>query len=421
MKSVTTLDHNTQHNIPTDHNCDGIVPAQEGHMRFRSAVESLTPNRGAEIVRYGQRKKDILSLGQGEGSMATPDFICNAAQNAMQEGRTFYGPVLGQDSLRQELSNYYARIYGLSLPTNRLFVTTSGTTAMHLALTSILDEGDNVVAVTPIWKNLLGAVELAQAKRREVPLERNNGGWQLDLEALFEACGRDTKAILMTTPSNPTGWTMSHDEMQAVLEFARERDIWIISDEVYGRLIYDGGIRQDGHLGRAPSFLDVAAPEDKLFVVNSFSKSWAMTGWRLGWLVGPAAAEEVIRDIALYDNMGAPTFAQFGAIEALRHGEDFIAQQLDLWRRNRDTVVKRLSALDGIDLPHIDATFYAFFKVAQEPDSFAFARRLIDDVSLSLAPGSAFGAVGKGYMRLCFAVSEEKLADGLNRFEKALG
>ena len=266
----------------TDHYQDPTPPSTAG-MNFRAVVDSLTPNRGAEIVRYGRRKPDILSLGQGEGSVPTPDFIREAAQKALMDGKTFYGPALGQEALREELSAYYRRIYDLDIGTERIFITGSGTTAMHLALTALLDKGDEVVAVTPIWKNLLGAVELAQGHCAEVPLTRDNGGWKLDMQALFDACTPKTKAILITTPSNPTGWMMSESEMRAALDFARERGIWIVSDEVYGRTVFDAV--------RAPSFLDVAKPDDKLFVVNSFSKSWAMTGWRLGWLVGPAAAE----------------------------------------------------------------------------------------------------------------------------------
>ncbi len=398
-------------NLETDLTAEPLSTQVAG-MNFRAVVDNLTPNRGAEIVRYARGRENILSLAQGEGSVATPDFIREAAQQALVDGKTFYGPALGQESLRTELSDYYRRVFGLDIGRDRIFVTGSGTTAMHLALTALLDQGDEVVAVTPIWKNLLGAVELAQGHCTEVPLTRSNGSWQLEMQKLFDACTPKTKAILITSPSNPTGWMMSEDEMRTALDFARERGIWVVSDEVYGRTVFDAV--------RAPSFLDVAKPDDKVFVVNSFSKSWAMTGWRLGWLVGPPIAEEIIRDIALYDNMGPPTFSQFGAIEALRQGEKFITAQVDIWRKNRDTVMQRLGAMEGVDVPKIDATFYAFFRVEKYPNCLELARRLIDESNLSLAPGCAFGKVGAGYMRLCFAVSEEKLNDALDRLEKAI-
>lgn len=380
--------------------------------KIRKCVENLSHNPGAEIVRYGRLKKNILSLGQGEGDAVTPDFILKGAQKAMEDGRTFYGPVLGQESLRQEISNYYDHIYNLHVPTNRLFVTSSGTTAMHIALTAILDEGDEVVAVTPIWKNLLGAIELAQAKFTGVALDNDDGKWSLDLDKLFDACGKETRAILITTPSNPTGWVMSRAEIRAVMEFARSRDIWVIADEVYGRLVYEHD--------HAPSFLEFAQDDDRLFTVNSFSKAWAMTGWRLGWLAAPSRVEDAVRDIALYDNMGPPTFTQYGAIEALRHGEDFLAEQMQLWARNRKRVQDFFESTERINSCESEATFYSFFKVDGEQDCLMFAKRLIDEVSLSLAPGCAFGKVGQGYMRLCYAVSEPKLEDALERLEKAL-
>ncbi|MCI5060904.1 MAG: pyridoxal phosphate-dependent aminotransferase [Alphaproteobacteria bacterium] len=385
---------------------------------FCRIAQNLPPNVGAEILRYGWRKPDILSLGQGEGNAPTPDFIMDGAVEALRAGKTHYGPVLGQPVLREALSSYYEQVFNFDIPANRLFVTGSGTTAMHLALTSILEKGDEVVAVTPIWKNLLGAVELAEARIVQVPLdfgEEESGsqkGWSLDLERLLAAVTDKTKALLIVTPSNPTGWMMSEEEMRHVLDFARARGIWIISDEVYSRTAYG--------LSHAPSFLGVAQADDLLITVNSFSKSWAMTGWRLGWLVGPAAAEEIIRDIALYDNMGPPTFTQFGAVKALEDGEDFIAQQMVGWEANRDYMMERLGAHPKITMVAPSATFYAFFKVEGEPDCLTFAKRLIDEQSLSLAPGCAFGAGAKGWMRLCFAVSRPRLEEALDRLERAL-
>ena len=390
-----------------------VIPMSRDHKpHYRAVLAGLSPNQGAELLRYGWTKPGILSLGQGEGSLPTPEFITEAAAKAMQDGKTFYAP-LGLPEFRQEISNYYARIYGLNIPTSRVYATTSGTTAMHLALTAVLDEGDEVVAVTPIWKNLLGAIELAQATTVQVPLENPDGqGWALDLDKLFDAVTHKTKVILIVTPSNPTGWIMPREQIRAVQEFARLRGIWIIADEVYGRIVYDGT--------HAPSFLETAEEDDRLFTVNSFSKSYAMTGWRMGWLVGPSCAEEKIRDIALYDNMGVPTFSQYGGIAALRHGEAFIAQQLDIWRANRAMVMERFATIPRIAMAEPQSTFYGFFTVEGEPDCIALARRLIDEAGLSLAPGCSFGTSCRGYLRLVFAVSPEKMADALDRLERGL-
>ncbi len=380
------------------------------HHDFRKDLEYLTPNAGAEMLRYGWRKPDILSLGQGEGCAATPDFIIDTASQAMQEGKTFYAPVLGYPSVRQDLSDYYRRIYDLNIEPNRLFLTGSGTTAMHLALTSILDAGDEILAVTPIWKNLLGAAEIARAKVNQVSLREENGNWKLDLNELFAAVTPETKAILIVTPSNPTGWMMKDHEIKAVLDFAREQNIWIIADEVYGRIVFDKA--------HAPSFLTHATADDKLYVVNSFSKAYAMTGWRLGWLVGPTFAEEVIRDIALYDNMGPASFIQLAGGTALREGEEFIAGQIDRWRKNKDILNEFFAAHPEFECAEIQATFYAFFRNKNKPDCMSYCRELIDEVSLSLAPGCAFGQSSEGYIRLCFACSEAKLLEALKRLEQ---
>ncbi|PZQ48252.1 MAG: beta-eliminating lyase [Micavibrio aeruginosavorus] len=388
---------------------DNTMSTPKDPSSFRPLFSTISPNQGAEMLRYGWTKPGIISLAQGEGSLKTPDFISEAAVKALHEGKTFYNNTLGTPEFRQEVATYYATHYGLNMPTNRIYATSSGTTAMHLAMTSILEEGDEVVAITPIWKNLLGAIEITQAKCVQVALDHTDAGWTLDLDKLFDAVTNKTKALLIVTPSNPTGWTMKGPEIKQVLEFARARGIWIISDEVYARTMYD--------VKRSTSFLDHAKPDDRLFVVNSFSKSYAMTGWRLGWLVGPADAEPAVRDIALYNNMGPPTFAQYAAIAALRHGESFIAEQMALWKSNLDLVMDRFNTNGRITMIRPESAFYAFFKVDGEPDCLSLTKRLIDEAGLSLAPGCAFGKVSEGWVRMCFAVSEQRITEALNRLE----
>lgn len=380
--------------------------------KFRPVLQALTANPGAEMMRYAQDKDDIITLGQGEGDTPTPDFICEAAANAMRDGRTFYGPVLGRRELRRSLSDYYGRIYNLDIPWERIFVTSSGSTAMHLSLAALVDKGDEVVAVTPIWKNLIGAIELTQATTKQVSLDYIDDEWRLDLDKLFDAVTEKTKVMLVVTPSNPTGWTAREDELRAILDFARERGIWVLADEVYGRIVYDGV--------RAPSFLDVAREDDLLLVVNSFSKSWAMTGWRLGWIVGPPIAEDKIRDVALYNKLCPPSFTQWGAIAALEEGEEFLSKQLKLWHSNRDLVVERFNKMGNVHMSYPEATFYAFFKVDGEEDCIALTKRLIDEAGVLLSPGSAFGEAAKGYVRMCFAVSEERLNEALDRIENVI-
>ncbi|MEZ5918484.1 MAG: pyridoxal phosphate-dependent aminotransferase [Alphaproteobacteria bacterium] len=385
-------------------------------MKFSPVLQALTANPGVEMMSYAAGRQNMITLAQGEGEMPTADFIVEAAVKAMQDGRTFYGPALGQDALREALSAYYARIYGLKIPAGRVFITPSGTTAMHLSLSALVDEGDEVVAITPIWKNLLGAIELTRAKTQQVPLDYDDetDEWRLDLNKLFAACTPRTKVILVVSPSNPTGWSATKAEMEAILDFARNRGIWVLSDEVYGRLVFSGRVR-------AESFLDIAKEDDLLLVVNSFSKSWAMTGWRLGWIVGPAAAESKIRDVALYNNLCPPTFTQYGAIAALEQGEDVLKRQLALWQSNRDMLVDRFKAMGNVHMSRPRATFYSFFKVDGHPDCMSLTKKLVDEAGLLLSPGCAFGKTSTGYVRMCFAVSEAKLTEALNRMEPVIG
>ena len=385
--------------------------------KFRPVLHALTSNPGVEMMNYAAGKENMITLAQGEGDSPTPDFIARAAFTAMQDGHTVYGPTLGQAKLRTALSDYYKRIYELEIPSSRFFVTASGSTAMHLSLAALLDKGDEVVAITPIWKNLIGAIELTQADNVQVSLDYSDEkGWTLDLEKLFGACSDKTKVILVVTPSNPTGWSASQDEMRAILEFARARGIWVLADEVYGRIVYES---KHTHL-RADSFLDVAEPDDLLLVVNSFSKSWAMTGWRLGWIVGPPAAEDKIRDVALYNNLCPPTFTQYGAIAALEQGEEFLKRQIDLWRSNRDFLVERFEKLGNVHMAYPEATFYAFFKVDGQDDCKELTKRFVDEAGVLLSPGCAFGKTAKGYIRMCFAVSERRLSEALDRMERVL-
>lgn len=379
---------------------------------YRNCFKTMGANRSAELLRYGKSKAGCISLAQGEGTMPTPTFICEAAARALSDGKTFYALGAGLPELRQEISTYYARTYGVNVPINRITVTASGTNAVHYALLSILEEGDEVLAVTPIWKNLIGITELAGGAIKEFPMVEDETGWTLDLEGMFAACTQSTKALLIVTPNNPTGWTMSAADVRRVLDFARERGIWVIADEVYGRCVHA--------TSRAPSFLDYAHDDDRLYVINSFSKTWAMTGWRLGWLIGPADSEDKIRDLVLYENMGTPTFNQFGAIAALRHGEEFLAQQKAMWQENLDLVMDRLPRLKGMSMARPPAAFYAFLRVEGCVDSYELTRELIDEAGVSLSPGAAFGNGFGEHLRLCFAVSPDVLADALDRLEKYL-
>ena len=375
------------------------------HVRF------MPNNEGLQILNYARGKDDVLMLAQGEGSDPTPDFITQAACQALTQGETFYTPSRGMFELRQEISRYYERIYGCDVAVDRIVVTPSGSTANFIGQMSILNPGDEVVIVSPVWQNLLGAVYLRGAHPYEVPLDQDaQGNWSLDMEKLETALTPRTKAIFINSPSNPTGWVMPKEQVEQALELARRYDIWLVSDEVYGRCVYDGGT--------APSFVNIAKDDDKLLVINSFSKAWAMTGWRLGWLVMPEGLQGVYDRLMRYVTLGTPGFIQKAGIEALRNGEDFIHKQIALWRSNADLLERELADCPSITLAKPDSSFYAFLKLPEGQCCLEFARGLIDNEKLALMPGVTFGKGANGYLRLCFAVNAPTLKEALTRLKR---
>ena len=275
-----------------------------------------------------------------------------------------------------------------------------------------------MVAVGPVWPNCKETVRIMDAEPRQVALKLSDDGrWKLDIDELFAACDELTRAIFVNSPGNPTGWVMPRAEQRAVLDECRRRGIWLVSDEVYIRLAYE----TDLPLGRAPSFLDIVEPEDRVIVINSFSKSWSMTGWRLGWITHPADAGEGFEKLVEYNIANPTTFVQYAGVTAIREGEPFITETLERYRRNRDIVVQRLGAMKRVTLSRPEGAFYAFFAVDGMTDSVSFAQKLIDEVGVGLAPGLAFSEDGEGWMRLCFAADTQTVSAAMERLEPVLG
>lgn len=391
---------------------EGSMPTQNSLPHMRPMLENIRRNPSAEIACYARQKQGVISLGVGESDQPTPDFIRRAGERALEQGDTFYSPPLGKPELRQELSDYHKRIYGLDIAPERFAVTPSGSTAVHLAFSALFDPGDEVVVVSPLWRNIFCSMQMHDVTIREVTLDVDEKDWSLDLEKLFAAVTPSTRAIVINAPNNPTGWVMGQEDIGRVMDFARARDIWVISDEVYSRMAFG--------MTRAPSFLDAAGPQDRLIVVNSFSKNWLMTGWRLGWLVVPEGTEKHFYDLALYVSMCPSSIAQAGAMAALRDGEEFLAAQNEHYGRNIDLLMDAYERTGRIRAVRTASGIYSFFSVDGEPDDMALARRLIDEGGLALAPGCAFGSTGGGYLRLCFAVSEDRLRESMRRLEKVL-
>ncbi|TAJ90020.1 pyridoxal phosphate-dependent aminotransferase [Reyranella sp.] len=393
-----------------------VAPGIAASLSGATAGMPDTPIAEVSMSVFGD--PEVVPLWFGESDLVTPDFVRDAAAKGLQAGETFYTWQRGIPELRAALSAYTERLYRIKCPPDRVTVTTGGMQAILLTCQLLLDPGDNIVIVSPIWPNITSATKLVGGEPKYVALDRTpNGGWKLDLQKVFDAVDARTRAIFVNSPGNPTGWTMTADEQRALLDFAKKRGVWIMADEVYARLIYTK--RPDGRQV-APSFLELAGPDDPLIVLNSFSKPWAMTGWRLGWLTHPAQLGEQFAKLVQINTSGVPSFLQRGGIAAVEKGDDFVTEMVERCRAGGELVFQRLSALPRVTISRPEAAFYAFFSVDGVTDTLSFCKTLAKKHKVGLAPGEAFGPGGQGNVRLCFASSAERLSKGLDRIEAAI-
>ena len=375
----------------------------------RPEIAALQDSPIVDIWRSAAGIPDVIALWTGESDVPTPRFICEAASRAMQEGQTFYTPNRGIPGMREALSAYHQRIWGVEISLDRLALTQSGMSAVMLIAQALVAPGDNVVCLTPCWPNIERAMQIVGAEVREVPLGRTSEGWMLDPEALFARCDARTRLIYLASPANPTGWTLSRAQGLELLEFARARGVALLSDEVYHRIVYGGNA--------AFSLAEVARPDDPVFVINSFSKAWAMTGWRLGWMIYPEGLTAEFEKLIQFNTSGCQAFLQRGAIAALEHGEEFVAWFVDRCRTGREVVNRRLAAMEGVRAIPGSGSFYAMFSVDGVNDTDEFCRRAVREARLAMAPGEAFGAGAEGTIRLCYAKAPEMLEAAMDRLE----
>ena len=375
-------------------------------------MRSLAASKIRELYNEGLGRRDILGFWVGEPDEPTPQFIRDAATQSIAAGELFYTHNLGIPELRGALAEYVSRLHR---PTERdqVAVTSAGVMALMLASQLLVDPGDRVVEVVPLWPNLQEIPKILGADVVTVALEFAPGGWTLDLDRLLAALTPGTRALYLNSPNNPTGWTISRAEQEALLAHCRRHGIWIFADDAYERLYFGAG-------GIAPSFLDIMAPDDRVISTNTFSKSWLMTGWRLGWLVVPPSLVADLGKLIEYNTSCTPIFVQRAGIAAVTKGEPVIAHTLERLRRARDYLVAELRKLPGVEVAVPSGTMYVFFRVAGMTDSLAFCKRLVREHGLGLAPGAAFGPAGEGYLRWCFAAELEKLSDGVARLARAL-
>ena len=390
-----------------------IVQSADRPHGIRPAIEAFPASKIGEVAAVGFGDPAIVPLWFGEGDLPTPSFIGDAAIAALRDGQTFYTHKRGIPPLRQAIAAYLTRLHDKPVGAERVVVTSAGMSAIMLACQILVEPGDNIVIVSPVWPNINASVEALGGEARAVPLTPTpEGGWRLDVERVIGACDEGTRAIFVNSPSNPTGWMWSRGEAEALLAFTRRRGIWLMSDEVYERIVYDRPV--------ALSLLDIADPEDRIIVINSFSKSWAMTGWRLGWMVTSEALHPVLDKLIEFNTSGAATFLQPAAIAAIRDGEAFVASMVERCRTGRDIIMAGLAEFSRVRAVPPAGAFYAFFRVDGLTDSLEFAKEIVRSCKVGLAPGAAFGPAGEGYLRLCFASSPERLGEALQRLRPML-
>lgn len=360
-----------------------------------------------ELANHGRGKEGLIPLWVGEGDLPTPDFITAAAVAGLNAGETFYTWQRGLPELRDALARYHARHFGRQFRAEEFMVVGSGMQAIQLALQATAGAGDEVIHFSPAWPNFAAAAGVAGARPVPVVLDDTPNGWALDPEKLAAAITPRTKAIFVNTPSNPTGWTADHATLQAILELARARGLWIIADEIYSLFYYGGE--------RAPSFYDVMGDEDRIIFVNSFSKNWAMTGWRVGWLRVDPSLQATFENLIQYSTSGVAQFMQRGAIAALEQGDGFVAEQVARARRARDIICSTLGATGRARFTAPQGAFYLFFAIDGIEDSRSAAFEIVDHANVGLAPGTAFGPGGEAFMRLCFHRRLDQVEEAANR------
>ncbi len=379
---------------------------------LQSRATGIPPSLTRVLANAAMGTKGILPLWFGEPNEPTPAFICESAAQSMASGDTFYSENLGHPFLRQTIADYLSNLHDSAITQDRIAITAAGANALNLAFQVLLNEGDTVVTLTPSFVNLIRIPEIQGAKLETFSVEFIEGEWKLDCERFIDAC-EHAKVVLINSPSNPTGFTLSREEMTSIMDSLRERGIWLISDEVYSRLVFNTD-------KAAPSFLDLAGPKDKLIVVNSFSKAWSMTGWRLGWLVLPNDLSPVIEKITEFSISCTPVFTQKAGATAILNGEPFIQNTVDKLRNARNYVVSALNKYEAVTCPLPQGAFYAFFHVKDVENTFQFAEKIIQEAKVGLAPGEGFLLEQSGWFRLCFAQTDQVLQEALKRLDPIL-
>ena len=376
-------------------------------MRFRREVLDVIESPMVQLATLAEAMPGSLKLCYGESDMPTPDFICRAASDAMSAGHTFYTHTAGCPELREAIAAKIVDVHGLQYRPSEIMATLGASMAIFLAIRAHVGPGDNAVVISPAYAIFSNAVIMAGGAPKAVPLAGKGARFELDVDRVRHAIDAQTKLLIVNSPSNPTGWVMTPGEQRALYELAERHDLVVLADEVYERLVFSGSI--------APTFAALGGDRDRVIVVNSFSKTYNMTGWRLGWAQSGERTIALMYRAAEFMTSNPAAMVQQAGIVALRDGEDYVRRLRAHYAARRAQVVRALSDIPGVSLPDPAGAFYAFPRIEGLTDSAAFTVDLLRETGVALAPGAGFGESGEGHVRLCFASTEEVLAKALDR------
>ena len=380
---------------------------------MRKIIEELESSPIRNIANSAIDNKDVIPLWFGETDIVTPKFISDSMKVALDEGHTFYTTNHGVPELVESISQYSSHLHNKIILKNRIMITAAGMNALMIAAEAIVNPNDKIICVTPVWPNFMRCVQIMGGQIIEIPLllsERENK-WQLNLEELEKNIS-DVKGIYINSPNNPTGWMMEKKEQEKILEICRKNKKWIIADEVYERIVYNRKV--------APSFLDIASEKDLLIVVNSFSKSWAMTGWRLGWITIPENTLNLFEKLNEFNIASPAAPVQHAGITAIKEGENFILNMMSKLSNARNIAINNLTSFSLVELPYPNAAFYAFFRVKGVKDSELFCKETLKQTGVGLAPGTAFGKDTNNWLRICYAKSPDLLEEAFLKLKAVL-
>ncbi|MBI2686804.1 MAG: pyridoxal phosphate-dependent aminotransferase [Acidobacteria bacterium] len=378
------------------------------------SARSVPYSRIRELAELAMTMDGVKKLYFGESNLPTPEFLKRAADKAMRDGFTYYTPNAGLLSTREALARYYQRQQGVAIdPSSEIVVTNSGVQALHVGIRCTLNPGDDALVLTPAWPNACSILQMYGARPIEIAQPLKNGRYTIDIAQLEAALTPRTRLLIYTSPSNPLGWVATVQEQRQLLDFARRHNVWLLADEVYERLVYDGR-------PVVPSILQLATRDDAVLVAQSFSKSWCMTGWRLGWLIARKDLAQRAAQLNEFIISCAPSFVQRTGEAALEWGDESVRSLVAMLKQNRDFCLSALRAMKGVSVPEPEGAFYLFPRIEGLNDSFDFCKRLLLETQVGLAPGVAFGAGGEGSVRICYAVEKPILEDAMDRLARFL-